>query len=96
MIDAISILLGFTVDKYADQIPYSDLHPWPLLSPESGPADCDLVDSHSRGQYPDGLRGQFVVHDVENPYRGQYDEEVALTVSDWVSFTREVDSTLFD
>ncbi|KAF2216219.1 hypothetical protein CERZMDRAFT_81369 [Cercospora zeae-maydis SCOH1-5] len=39
--------------------------------------------SHSRGQYPDGLRGQFVVHDPESPYRGQYDEEVALSVSDW-------------
>ncbi|KAM3422713.1 hypothetical protein BST61_g198 [Cercospora zeina] len=39
--------------------------------------------SHSRGQYPDGLRGQFVVHDPESPYLGQYDEEVALSVSDW-------------
>ncbi|KAI5359150.1 Putative multicopper oxidase, type 1, multicopper oxidase, copper-binding, cupredoxin [Septoria linicola] len=39
--------------------------------------------SHSRGQYPDGLRGQFVVNDPENPYLGQYDEEVGLTISDW-------------
>lgn len=39
--------------------------------------------SHNRGQYPDGLRGQFVIHDPENPYRGQYDEEVAITLSDW-------------
>ncbi|KXT04611.1 hypothetical protein AC578_8659 [Pseudocercospora eumusae] len=39
--------------------------------------------SHSRGQYPDGLRQQFIVHDPENPYIGQFDEEVALTISDW-------------
>jgi len=39
--------------------------------------------SHTRGQYPDGLRQQFVVHDPENPYLGQYDEEVPLTLSDW-------------
>ena len=39
--------------------------------------------SHTKGQYPDGWRGQFVVHDPENPYRDQFDEEVALTVSDW-------------
>ena len=39
--------------------------------------------SHSRGQYPDGLRGQFVVNDPENPYLGQYDAEVGLTISDW-------------
>ncbi|EMC92270.1 hypothetical protein BAUCODRAFT_126264 [Baudoinia panamericana UAMH 10762] len=39
--------------------------------------------SHTRGQYPDGLRGQLVVYDPENPYLGQYDEEVALTLSDW-------------
>lgn len=39
--------------------------------------------SHTRGQYPDGLRGQFLVHDPESPYRGQYDEEVAITLSDW-------------
>lgn len=39
--------------------------------------------SHSRAQYPDGLRGQFLVHDPENPYADQYDEEVAITISDW-------------
>ncbi|TKA26649.1 hypothetical protein B0A50_04757 [Salinomyces thailandicus] len=39
--------------------------------------------SHTRGQYPDGFRQQFVVHDPENPYSGQYDEELPLTVSDW-------------
>ena len=39
--------------------------------------------SHTRAQYPDGLRGQYIVHDPENPYRGQFDEEVAITLSDW-------------
>ncbi|TKA66614.1 hypothetical protein B0A55_08152 [Friedmanniomyces simplex] len=39
--------------------------------------------SHSRGQYPDGLRGQLIVHDPENPYLGQFDAEIPLTLSDW-------------
>ncbi|KAK5703725.1 hypothetical protein LTR97_002738 [Elasticomyces elasticus] len=39
--------------------------------------------SHTRGQYPDGFRGQLVVHDPENPYRGQFDAEIPLTLSDW-------------
>lgn len=39
--------------------------------------------SHSRGQYPDGLRQQFIITDPENPYLGQYDKEVAFTLSDW-------------
>ncbi|KAI9877321.1 MAG: hypothetical protein M1830_004251 [Pleopsidium flavum] len=39
--------------------------------------------SHDSGQYPDGLRGALVVNDPESPYKGQYDEEVVLTLSDW-------------
>jgi iron transport multicopper oxidase len=39
--------------------------------------------SHTRGQYPDGLRGPLIIHDPDSPFRGQYDEELALTVSDW-------------
>jgi len=39
--------------------------------------------SHNKGQYPDGLRGPFIVHDPDNPYKDQYDEEVVLSVSDW-------------
>lgn len=35
------------------------------------------------GQYPDGFRGPMIVHDPVDPYKGQYDEEVILTVSDW-------------
>lgn len=39
--------------------------------------------SHIDGQYPDGLRGPFIVHDPDSPYAGQYDEELVLTLSDW-------------
>ncbi|KAK7920872.1 hypothetical protein PG985_008894, partial [Apiospora marii] len=39
--------------------------------------------SHTRGQYPDGLRGPFIVHDPKEPFAGQYDEELVLSVSDW-------------
>ncbi|EME47220.1 hypothetical protein DOTSEDRAFT_69238 [Dothistroma septosporum NZE10] len=39
--------------------------------------------SHSRGQYPDGLRGQFVVYDPNSPYSNMYDKELAITLSDW-------------
>jgi iron transport multicopper oxidase len=35
------------------------------------------------GQYPDGLRGPFIVHDPNDPYKGSYDEEHTLAVSDW-------------
>lgn len=35
------------------------------------------------GQYPDGLRGPLIVHDPEDPYKGEVDEEIILTVSDW-------------
>lgn len=33
------------------------------------------------GQYPDGLRGPLIVHDPDDPYAGQYDEELVLTTS---------------
>ncbi|KAK8862201.1 multicopper oxidase [Apiospora arundinis] len=39
--------------------------------------------SHTRGQYPDGLRGPLIVHDPKSPFAGQYDEELVLSVSDW-------------
>lgn len=35
------------------------------------------------GQYPDGLRGPLIIHDPNDPYKGEIDEEVILTVSDW-------------
>ncbi|KAF3760530.1 hypothetical protein M406DRAFT_268538 [Cryphonectria parasitica EP155] len=38
--------------------------------------------SHEMGQYPDGLRGPLIVHDPDDPYKGQVDEEVIMTVSD--------------
>ncbi|KAM0815501.1 putative Cupredoxin [Seiridium cardinale] len=39
--------------------------------------------SHTRGQYPDGLRGPLIIHDPDSPFLDRYDEEVVLTVSDW-------------
>ncbi|KAG7134218.1 Multicopper oxidase PfmaD like protein [Verticillium longisporum] len=39
--------------------------------------------SHNMGQYPDGLRGPMIIHDPNDPYVGQYDEEYILTLSDW-------------
>ena len=39
--------------------------------------------SHEGGQYPDGLRGPLIIHDPESPYKGKYDEEIVLTLSDW-------------
>ncbi|KAH0847417.1 hypothetical protein AYO21_11152 [Fonsecaea monophora] len=39
--------------------------------------------SHAKGQYPDGFRGPLIVHDPENPYADEYDEELVLTLSDW-------------
>ncbi|KAL8392675.1 hypothetical protein RB595_002753 [Gaeumannomyces hyphopodioides] len=39
--------------------------------------------SHTMGQYPDGLRGPLIIDDPNDPYKGKYDEEVILSVSDW-------------
>src|ERR1700761_1250023 len=39
--------------------------------------------SHTRGQYPDGIRAAFIVNDPDTPFKGQYDDEVILTFSDW-------------
>lgn len=39
--------------------------------------------SHNMAQYPDGLRGPFIIHDGKGPYQNDYDDEVILTVSDW-------------
>ena len=33
------------------------------------------------GQYPDGLRGPFIIHNPNEPYA--YDEEIIITFSDW-------------
>ncbi|KAI0147749.1 Cupredoxin [Xylariaceae sp. FL1272] len=39
--------------------------------------------SHTKGQYPDGIRQALIIQDPENPYAGQYDEELVITLSDW-------------
>lgn len=39
--------------------------------------------SHVDGQYPDGLRAPLIIHDPQNPFADQYDEELVLSLSDW-------------
>lgn len=39
--------------------------------------------SHDKGQYPDGLRGAFVITDPDFPYQNQTDAEVTISFSDW-------------
>lgn len=39
--------------------------------------------SHTKGQYPDGLRQALIIQDPDNPYAGDYDEERIITLSDW-------------
>ncbi|KAL5394599.1 hypothetical protein PMIN06_000544 [Paraphaeosphaeria minitans] len=39
--------------------------------------------SHTRGQYPDGLRAPLIVRDPENPFKEDFDEEIVLSFSDW-------------
>ncbi|KAL4736471.1 Cupredoxin [Aspergillus similis] len=39
--------------------------------------------SHTKGQYPDGWRQALVIHDEDDPYIGQYDQEYVITLSDW-------------
>ena len=33
------------------------------------------------GQYPDGLRSPFIIHNPNEPYK--YDEDITITFSDW-------------
>ncbi|QDS76429.1 hypothetical protein FKW77_004286 [Venturia effusa] len=35
------------------------------------------------GQYPDGLRGPFIIHDPDPPWKGQIAKEYTVTLSDW-------------
>lgn len=39
--------------------------------------------AHADGSYPDGLRGPLIINDPNDPYKGKYDEELVLTLSDW-------------
>jgi iron transport multicopper oxidase len=39
--------------------------------------------SHVKGQYPDGLRAPFVIHDPDMPFKDLYKDEIILTFSDW-------------
>ncbi|GMM36361.1 ferroxidase [Saccharomycopsis crataegensis] len=39
--------------------------------------------SHTKGQYGDGFRGAFIIHDDTDTEVWDYDEEVVLTISEW-------------
>lgn len=41
--------------------------------------------SHTSGQYMDGMRGTFIIHDEDYPYKKgeDYDEEMTLTFTEW-------------
>lgn len=41
--------------------------------------------SHTSGQYMDGMRGLFIIHDPDYPYKQgkDYDQEVAITLNEW-------------
>lgn len=39
--------------------------------------------SHVSGQYPDGYRAPFIVHDEHAYFTDMYDEELTFTLSDW-------------
>jgi len=39
------------------------------------------IHSHVMGQYPDGLRSAFIIHNPNEPYL--YDDEMVITFSDW-------------
>lgn len=39
--------------------------------------------SHVSGQYPDGYRGAFIVHDKDAYFAKDFDEELTFTLSDW-------------
>lgn len=39
--------------------------------------------SHTKGQYGDGFRGSFIIHDDSDKKLWDYDEELTLTISEW-------------
>ncbi|KAF2469772.1 iron transport multicopper oxidase FET3 precursor [Lindgomyces ingoldianus] len=39
--------------------------------------------SHTKGQYPDGIRAPLIVHDPDSPHKDLYDEEIVISFSDW-------------
>lgn len=52
--------------------------------------------SHVKTQYPDGLRGAFVVNDPQSPYRDLYDKDLVLTISDWYDVEMAILLNQFD
>lgn len=46
--------------------------------------------SHVEGQYPDGYRAPFIVHDKHAYFHDMYDEELTFTLSDWYNEVMDV------
>lgn len=57
--------------------------------PASNQSDCDFANyprryhSHVKGQYPDGLRGVFIVEDEVHVTEISWEEPIVLSLSDW-------------
>lgn len=46
--------------------------------------------SHTPGQYPDGQRAPFIIHDKDAYFADQFEEELTFTVSDWYNDVMDV------
>ncbi|KAI9492267.1 Cupredoxin [Zychaea mexicana] len=53
------------------------------------------IHSHVMGQYMDGLRTPFIIHNTEDPYQGKYDEDITVTVSDWYHNDSRINAAWF-
>jgi iron transport multicopper oxidase len=49
----------------------------------ANPAGTHWYHSHEKGQYPDGLRGQMIIHDKAWESSLNIDQQVYLSMSDW-------------
>ncbi|PSN75263.1 hypothetical protein BS50DRAFT_36444 [Corynespora cassiicola Philippines] len=47
------------------------------------PAGTHWYHSHTKGQYPDGLRGKMIIHDTNWEKSLKIDEQIYLSMSDW-------------
>ncbi|KAF4636854.1 hypothetical protein G7Y89_g1222 [Cudoniella acicularis] len=88
MLKSLAASLALASVSFAAEIVFDWSIGWVSAAPDGVSRQLDApgsywYHSHNGGQYPDGLRGPLIVHDPEDPYAGQYDEEVLLTTSDW-------------
>lgn len=62
---------------------YHDQHKFMRYNFTVDQAGAYWYHSHIDGQYPDGLRQSFLIHDPEDPYREEIDQHLSFTLSDW-------------